>query len=134
MKILVGVPDPTPDGVHETKQGELLILRPGEVHYGKRLALCRRSDCHCARSWTGSASDKAATLAKVVEPPPCFNLKPELASDIFIADSLRVAAMHPTGTLLRVRFNWRRGAERLHFEDPREFLNAWDITVAGGPN
>lgn len=134
MKILVGVLDHAPGGIHRAVPGEILVLRPGEIHYGKWLALCRRDDCYCSRTWTGSLSNQPASLARVAEPPLCFNLKPELAQDLFIIESLRLADNYPVGTLLRAQFNWTRGTQRLSIEDERAFLDAWDVTVVGGPN
>ena len=127
MKLLVGVPDHSPGGFHWTEQGEMLVL-------GK--LVCRSPGCGCDRSWSGQRTTKSSTLAKVVEPPLCFNLKPELAEDIFVVDSLRIAETFPVGTLLRARYNWQRGPspQDLIIHDPRAFLEAWDITIAGGPN
>ena len=125
MKVLVGIPDLSPYGFHHTDPMEMVRLGA---------TLCRTPSCGCDRSWTGIHTKKGATLAKVVAPPPCFNLKQELATDPLVMAAIAIAAQHPVGVILRPCFDWEKVPDPSGVTDD-ELVAGWVVTaVGGGPN
>ncbi len=128
MKVLIGVADVAPGGFCHVDRNEMVWLKG---------LVCKARGCGCDRSWSGIHSTKGATVARVIAPPLCFNLKPELAADPCMAHALALADKHPTGTLLRATYSWSRSPgnpQDLIIDRVAEFLASWDITIIGGPN